>query len=108
MFGDHIDDKFTNDLSSSAVASRGMGFWPVILVLMAAIGVFIYWAAVSDIEQVTNGEGRVIPSGQVQVVQALEAGIVGSIEVREGDIGFAGQRRAGVFVDLLSSRNPHC
>jgi len=86
MFGDHIDDKFTNDLSSSAVASRGMGFWPVILVLMAAIGVFIYWAAVSDIEQVTNGEGRVIPSGQVQVVQALEAGIVGSIEVRKGDI----------------------
>lgn len=86
MFGDHIDDKFANDLSSSAVASRGMGFWPVILVLMAAIGGFIYWAAVSDIEQVTNGEGRVIPSGQVQVVQALEAGIVGSIEVREGDI----------------------
>jgi len=86
MFGDHIDDKFANDLSSSAVASRGMGFWPVILVLITAIGGFIYWAAVSDIEQVTNGEGRVIPSGQVQVVQALEAGIVGSIEVREGDI----------------------
>ncbi len=86
MFGDHIDDKFANDLSSSAVASRGSGFWPVILVLMAAIGGFIYWAAVSDIEQVTNGEGRVIPSGQVQVVQALEGGIVGSIEVLEGDV----------------------
>lgn len=86
MFGDHIDDKFVNDLSSSAVASRGMGFWPVILVLLAAIGGFIYWAAISDIEQVTNGEGRVIPSGQVQVVQALEAGIVGSIDVLEGDI----------------------
>src|SRR5690606_37106576 len=36
-------------------------------------------------DEVTSGEGRVIPSSQLQVVQTLEGGIVREILIREGD-----------------------
>ena len=44
------------------------------------------WAAFAEIEEITVGDGKVIPSNQVQVIQNLEGGIVGSIPVRIGDI----------------------
>ena len=33
---------------------------------------FIAWAALSEIDEVTRGDGKVIPSQQIQVVQNLE------------------------------------
>ncbi len=44
----------------------------------------IVWAYFAPLEEVTRGEGRIIPSSQLQVVQSLDGGIVQSIEVREG------------------------
>lgn len=44
------------------------------------------WAKVTIIDEVTRGEGRVIPSSKVQVIQNLEGGIVDEILVRSGDI----------------------
>jgi len=56
--------------------------WGAILFLI----VFFTWAALANISESTVGDGRVIPSGQVQVVQNLEGGIVSEIKVRVGDI----------------------
>ena len=47
---------------------------------------FTAWASFATLDEVTRGEGRVIPSSQVQVVQNLEGGIVSGILVRESDI----------------------
>lgn len=47
---------------------------------------FIAWASFATLDEVTRGEGRVIPSSQVQVIQNLEGGIVSEIRVRESDI----------------------
>lgn len=59
-------------------------------VLLRSIGVvfaiFVMWAAVSQIDEVTRGEGKVIPSQQVQVLQSLDGGVVSEIMVREGEI----------------------
>ncbi|MGE5471155.1 MAG: HlyD family type I secretion periplasmic adaptor subunit [Bacteroidota bacterium] len=46
----------------------------------------VIWAALADLEEVTVGEGKVIPSNQVQVIQNLEGGIVARIPVRVGDL----------------------
>lgn len=46
----------------------------------------IVWAAFAEIDEVTRGEGTVIPSRQVQVLQSLDGGVVTDIHVREGDI----------------------
>jgi adhesin transport system membrane fusion protein len=40
---------------------------------------------------VTRGEGKVIPSQQLQVLQSLDGGIVSQILVKEGDVVNAGQ-----------------
>ncbi|MDP1708678.1 MAG: HlyD family type I secretion periplasmic adaptor subunit [Gammaproteobacteria bacterium] len=51
----------------------------------------LIWASFSRLEEITVGEGKVIPSAQVQVIQNLEGGIVASIPVRLGDIVKKGQ-----------------
>ena len=59
-------------------------------VLLRTIGIvmalFISWAAVSQLDEVTRGEGKVIPSRQVQVLQSIDGGLVSEILVQEGDI----------------------
>lgn len=45
---------------------------------------FVIWAYFAKVEEVTRGEGRVIPSKQVQVIQSLDGGVVSEILVKEG------------------------
>jgi membrane fusion protein, adhesin transport system len=66
---------------------RPRGFAHLLLLATAAFFVlFFAWASWATLDEVTRGEGRVIPSSQVQVVQNLEGGIVSAILVREGEI----------------------
>lgn len=51
-----------------------------------ALAIAIMWAAVSRIDEVTRGDGKVIPSRQLQVLQSLDGGVVSEILVREGEI----------------------
>ena len=63
------------------------GFAHLLLVVVAAFFVlFFAWASWATLDEVTRGEGRVIPSSQVQVVQNLEGGIVSQILVHDGQI----------------------
>jgi membrane fusion protein, adhesin transport system len=58
--------------------------------LLRAIGIvfvlFLLWAAVAQLDEVTRGEGKVIPSKQIQVLQSIDGGLVSEILVHEGDI----------------------
>lgn len=64
-------------------------------VLLRAIGIvfflFVVWAALAQLDEVTRGEGKVIPSRQVQVLQSIDGGLVSEILVHEGDIVQANQ-----------------
>ena len=51
-----------------------------------ALAIAIMWAAVSRLDEVTRGEGKVIPSRQLQVLQSLDGGVVEEILVKEGDV----------------------
>lgn len=51
----------------------------------------LVWAALARVDEVTRGEGRVIPSRQLQVVQSLDGGVVSEILVQEGQVVEAGQ-----------------
>lgn len=46
--------------------------------------VLIIWAWFAKVDEVIKGDGRVIPSKQVQVIQSLDGGIVSEILVKEG------------------------
>ena len=51
---------------------------------------FILWASLSELDEVTRASGRIVPSKQIQVIQNLEGGIVKEILVRQGDTVKAG------------------
>jgi membrane fusion protein, adhesin transport system len=55
------------------------------------IALFILWASFARMDEVTRGEGKVVPSTKVQIIQSLEGGIVESFLVREGDMVKVGQ-----------------
>ena len=38
--------------------------------------VFFLWSALSEIDEVVRGNGKIVPSGQTKVLQHLEGGIV--------------------------------
>ena len=59
--------------------------------LAVTMAVLLIWAAFAEIDEVTRGSGKVIPSQQIQVVQSLDGGVVTEILVREGEIVEAGQ-----------------
>ena len=83
MFGPTIDEDYVN---AAGAGPQGEGRRGALLltVLVAGIAGFIWWAAVFEIEEVTRGAGRVVPSQQVQVIQSLEGGIVRGILIEEG------------------------
>lgn len=56
--------------------------WVLVLGLVAAI----VWASVYRIDQVTRGVGTVIASSRVQVIQAVDGGVLKLLKVREGDV----------------------
>lgn len=61
--------------------------WFAFLFVLVALG----WAAWAKLDEVAVGQGRVIPSSQLQVVQNLEGGIVKQIFAHEGDVVQKGQ-----------------
>lgn len=77
---DYIDDKTAALLLSTPKSTRVL-LW-VIVLFIAVAGI---WAAYAELDKVTVGQGKVIPSSQLQVVQNLEGGLVKELLVREGD-----------------------
>ncbi|PLW83791.1 HlyD family type I secretion periplasmic adaptor subunit [Kineobactrum sediminis] len=63
--------------------------------LLYIVGVIVLalliWAALATVDEVTRGDGRVIPSQQIQIMQSQDGGVVTEINVRAGDIVEAGQ-----------------
>ncbi len=59
-----------------------------LLIWIIGIGliVLLIWAWLFQLEEVSNGTGKVIPSSKEQVIQSLEGGILTTLNVKEGDI----------------------
>jgi len=51
----------------------------------------VFWAAYAELDEVTRGDGKVVPTSQVQVIQSVDGGIVEELPVREGQVVEAGQ-----------------
>lgn len=58
---------------------------------LLAIVALVVWASLGYIDEVVRGEGKVVPSRQVQVIQSLDGGIVEELLVREGQRVEAGE-----------------
>lgn len=49
------------------------------------LGLFILWANLATLEEASRGEGKVIPSSEIQVIQSLEGGIIELFPLKTGD-----------------------
>ncbi|RTE66263.1 HlyD family efflux transporter periplasmic adaptor subunit [Amphritea opalescens] len=64
---------------------------PALWLCCFVVIIFIVWAAFAKIDEVTRGDGRIIPSSRLQLIQSLEGGIIDKLLVHEGEMVEAGQ-----------------
>lgn len=88
----HDDDvQFLRDARAAQLTeSHPLAGFSLILVLVVLV-VAYRWADSAVIDEVTRGEGTVIPSSREQLIQSLEGGILAELPVHEGDIVDKGQ-----------------
>jgi adhesin transport system membrane fusion protein len=79
MHGTHLEDSVTK-LKPRAASS--MLLW----IIVAFVVAFFVWAALTELDRTVRGQGRVVPSSQLQVVSNLEGGVVQDILVRAGQV----------------------
>ncbi len=77
---DYIRSTSAAMLEQTPKRSRFLLYLIAVMILL-----LIYWASNAPLDEISRGEGKVIPSHQVQIVQNLEGGIVTEILIREGD-----------------------
>nr|WP_237288474.1 HlyD family efflux transporter periplasmic adaptor subunit [Variovorax sp. PAMC 28711] len=63
----------------------------VVVWMALFVALFFAWAWFFDIDEVSSGTGKVIPSSREQRIQSLEGGILTELRVREGEIVEKGQ-----------------
>ena len=79
------DFEFMNSLSAAILENTPSRISKVIKLWLFTIIAFIIWASFAQIDEITRGDGKVIPYGQNQIIQNLEGGIVESILTHEGE-----------------------
>lgn len=65
------------------------GLWhyrPILWATVACMLGFLIWSSLAQIHEQVRGTGRIIPAGNMQVIQHLEGGIVNQILEEEGNI----------------------
>lgn len=92
-------DYIADSQDTVADESPRFAYFVGIVILLVIIFSFV-WAALSNLEVVTNAEGRVDVSDQLQVIENLEGGIVKKIDVREGQTVKKGQ----LLIELDNTR----
>ncbi|MCG7657669.1 HlyD family type I secretion periplasmic adaptor subunit [Wielerella bovis] len=80
-----------NDLNAALQTEKHRGLFSVVVILFLLMIAFVAWAYFSTVEEVTRGQGSVIPSSREQIVQSLDPGTIAEMKVKEGDVVEKGQ-----------------
>ena len=63
----------------------------LLVAIVLTIIALVMWASIAEIDEVTRGQGKVIPSSQIQIVQSQDGGVVTELLTREGDFVTKGE-----------------
>ncbi len=85
------DYEFMQSLSSAILEKTPSKVSIVLKIWLITIILVITWASYTEIDEITRGDGKVIPYGNNQIIQNLEGGIVEAILVKEGQMVEKGQ-----------------
>ena len=84
------DLRYMSSLSAAVLAKSPSASKRILWLIVGVVIWFLVWASQAQVDELTRGEGKIIPSNQVQILQNLEGGIVSEILVHEGDAVLAG------------------
>ncbi|MDD5372135.1 MAG: HlyD family type I secretion periplasmic adaptor subunit [Sulfurimonas sp.] len=79
------DLEYMNSVSAAMLMNSSLGTKIMLWISAFFIIWLIFWAHNAEIDALTRGQGKVIPSNQVQIIQNLEGGIVSEILVEDGE-----------------------
>ncbi len=79
------DIEFMNSLNAAILQKSPAKTAMLLYIIGGLIVVFLIWANFTYVDELTRGQGKVIPSSQIQIIQNLEGGIVNKLHVKEGD-----------------------
>ncbi len=82
----NADLALINDLNAALQHEKHRGIFSVTALFALLLVIFVVWAYNSPLEEVTRGEGSIIPSSRDQIVQSLDPGIISAIQIKEGDV----------------------
>ncbi len=85
------DSDFIADADYYMIYQEPLRARMLVRTLGVVVAVFILLASVIQVDEITRGEGKVIPSRQLQILQSLDGGIVSQIAVQEGQVVEADQ-----------------
>lgn len=85
------DLKYMSSVSEAMAEQSPKGASALLWSMLLFVVIAIVWACWAELDEITRGDGEIIPSSQLQVIETLEGGALSEILVREGDIVEKGQ-----------------
>ena len=78
----------TNFQSLSRELSGSSGIFGSLLlfVIISLVAILIFWASITELDNVTRGQGKIVSSIQNQMVQSSEQGVIKARYVEEGEV----------------------
>lgn len=85
------DIAYMSSLSQAALEKPTIKSQLLVWVILLVVVWLIVWASFAELDKMVRGEGKVVPSSQIQIIQNLEGGIIEALFVRSGDKVVKGQ-----------------
>lgn len=98
-----IDAGFSGDADRAILQQEPLRARMLVNSLGIVFVLAILWAGLSEVDEITKGEGKVIPSKQLQILQSLDGGVVSEILVQEGQVVEPGQTLVNIDTTRFDS-----
>jgi len=85
------DVAYMSSLSQAALEKPTVKSQLIVWVILLVAVWLIVWANYAELDKIVRGEGKVVPSSQIQIIQNLEGGIVEELFISSGDKVSKGQ-----------------
>ncbi|PCJ31520.1 MAG: hemolysin secretion protein D [Gammaproteobacteria bacterium] len=73
-----------SEISAATLESSHRAGHILLIISIAFFAIAGWWASETELDEVTRGEGKVVPSSKIQVIQNLEGGILSEVLIKEG------------------------
>lgn len=87
---EHKDSDWSSDADWARLQQQPTRARSLLYGIVVTLIVLLVWAAFAELDEITRGDGRVIPASQLQIIQSVDGGVVEEILVREGQVVEAG------------------